>query len=222
MNTWGELRSADGTRAGGDSGPGAITSDYGSGNDAAYHSPGSYKRDQNDVSRDEAGHTGAARSSGTGSDDVRLRDRRMGGQITLAGGDIDMKLAGVGIGTVALGNDPSVGIGLTGKDLCTVEKAGSGMTALAIDAEENDRTGDRFVVFVFDLDDWLAGRTLFDVVGNGFAFENDDPQGGGRWAGGSHGLPRPFRKLRWCHVHGGRCSLELQPWRRRRWKFVFG
>lgn len=143
----------------------------------------------------------------------------MGGQITLAGGDIDMKLAGLGIGTIALGNDPSVGISLTGKDLCTVEKAGSGMTALAIDAKENDRTGDRFVVFVFDLDDWLVGRTLFDVVGDVFAFENDDLQGGGWRAGGSHGLRWSLRELRW---HGGHCSLELQPGRRRRWKFVFG
>lgn len=46
-----ELRSTDGTRAGGDNGRGAVTSDNGSGDDAAYHSPGSHKRDQNDVSR---------------------------------------------------------------------------------------------------------------------------------------------------------------------------
>lgn len=72
MNGSEELRSTDSTGAGGDNGRGAGTSDNRSGDDAAYHRPGCHKRDQNDVSRQEAGDARAARASGTGNDDVSL------------------------------------------------------------------------------------------------------------------------------------------------------
>ena len=132
----GQLRGADGTCPGDDPGGGVALVDDDPGYDATDHGSGGDERDQNDMGCNEPrNRRGCSRTAG--GRNVGLGDCCMSGQLTLAGGDIDMQLASMTVGMKSLGVYLSIGVGLPGKGLRAVEKAAAGVSALGGYAEKD-------------------------------------------------------------------------------------